>query len=354
MASVTMAAQILSGLLQMNARTIEATVQHVKDSGDIPNRRHGPKGKATRKRARTPPHKAHSMEESTTGDMAQVASACAAVAAPTVPSEAPAASACAVVAASPLPSEAPVASACAVGAAPTLPPEGFVNVARATQFLSSHGLQKSLLPDLLYLLVAAGGDIGPGPHSRNFCDVCEDAADVIVSSLTMAGLSRVLPATGRLPDAELIADGGTVGKYFSRARDNVLLVGLVYSVPTPPYSDAALLACINEGSDGRCSAIIGKIRAAFGAVGANFADWMAQRISVTCGDGALVRGGPDAKHSSTDALTAVWCSERKPRVMWDMFHLVDKAGAAAFRESATAAELFELLKKRSAQIFGGS
>ncbi len=349
----------------MNARTIEATVQHVKDSGYTPNRRHGSGRKATLKRARTPPHEAHSTEERTTDEAqaasacaavaaatlpseAQAASACIAVAAPTLPSEAQAASACAAVAAPTLPPEAPAASAGAAVAAPTLPPEGFVNVVRATQFLSSHGLQKSLLPDLLYVVAAAGGDIGPGPHSRNFCEVCEDAADVIVTSLTMAGLSRVLPGTGRLADVELIVDGGTVGKYFSRARDNVLLVGLVYSVPTPPYSDAVLLACINEGSNATCSALVRKIRAAFAAAGANFADWITQRIAVACGDGALVRGGPDAKHGSTDALSAVWFRQCEPRVMWDMFHLVDKAGAAAFRESATASELFDLLKKHSA------
>lgn len=150
----------------------------------------------------------------------------------------------------------------------------------------------------------------------------QDAADRMIDVMTSKYINRVLPGTGRPPDCELIADGGSVGKYFSRARDSLLLIGLTFSTPHPPYSESILLSCANEGSDGRRAAQVNRLTKALKKLDPRW-DWLKQRIAVACADGALVRGGPSAKHSSTCAMNSLFDAE-SDRALWDAFHLVDK------------------------------
>ena len=44
-----------------------------------------------------------------------------------------------------------------------------------------------------------------------------------------AALQLKVPSLGIASDIEVVADAGTIGKYYSRARDTVLLVGIVLS-----------------------------------------------------------------------------------------------------------------------------
>ena len=54
------------------------------------------------------------------------------------------------------------------------------------------------------------------------------------------------------------------------------------------------------------------------------------RAASFCGDGALSRGGPDHRHSSSGALEALWDRLHGPgtgvrSVTWDLFHKVGVA-----------------------------
>ena len=171
-------------------------------------------------------------------------------------------------------------------------PAGFVNVVRVTQFMSSYGLPKALLPNLLYLIMAAKGDIGNCQHNRRFCSVAEAAADKLLLQGTVSCLNEPLPGTGRPPDVELFADGGSVGKYYSRSRDQLLVVGVAMSTPQWPYTASTLIACVNEQADGRAPAVRKHLEAAFDLLGAgSFDKWLAERFSVSVGDQALAPGG---------------------------------------------------------------
>jgi hypothetical protein len=75
------------------------------------------------------------------------------------------------------------------------------------------------------------------------------------------------------------------------------------------------------------------------------------RLALCCGDGALVAGGPLAKHSSTSAMEKIWEQLRRPpRVCWDFFHLLDVAGKKAMRTEI--AVQFNTLMKELERLFG--
>ena len=62
---------------------------------------------------------------------------------------------------------------------------------------------------------------------------------------------------------ELCADAGANGKYFSRCRGTVLVVGVIFSVKDYPYSKAVLLDALNEEADGRAAATISRLKECF-------------------------------------------------------------------------------------------
>ena len=239
--------------------------------------------------------------------------------------------------------------------APPPAPPGFVNTLRAAMFVAAHGLPKSCLPDVLYLISAAGGALH-GPQGRALCDTAEHAASACLTAATLKDLLKPLPGTGRPPDVEVIADAGSIGQYFGRVRDTIFFLGVLYSTAEPPYSREALIACINAGADERGPAIVAKMGRAFETFGVcpgSWKNWWNMLVAVASGDGALVRGGPAAKHNSTAAMNKIWTAAseglrgdaRKERATWDGFHLFDKAGSAALTEHETGNTLFNLLKR---------
>ncbi len=128
--STTVASQILSGILRLSARTIEAIVQDYKVHGH-PRIRPVIRG-ACRRLRRTAPS----------------ASPCASASAPTCTStDALAGGATAAT---------EVVAATAATDEPRVPP-GFLNLVRAAQFLSSHGIAKLVCPGLLNLIAQAKG-----------------------------------------------------------------------------------------------------------------------------------------------------------------------------------------------------
>ena len=104
-------------------------------------------------------------------------------------------------------------------------------------------------------------------------------------------MNFIIPSVGVPRDLELILDSGTIGKYFSRASETFLLVGVIFSVPVWPYSISIMLEAINEGHDSRAAALLEYIKQAFARVDKNtqidFAKWLSNRVAIACGDGKL-------------------------------------------------------------------
>ena len=150
----------------------------------------------------------------------------------------------------------------------------FLNLIRATQFISTHGMPKSLLPHLCYLITQAGGDVGGSNHSKRFCSIVEHQADKLLLQATNALLSKPMGATHVLPDVCLILDGGTIGKYYAQARGTVLLVGLIIPIEEPPFT-AAILAGIVESLDGSRHAVLKDLQKVFSTLAVpNFEYWL--------------------------------------------------------------------------------
>ncbi len=347
--STSTASRILSAILRISARTIEATVQHLRENGNAPCIR--PVLRRSETKLVEPPRQvseevSEEAQEVPTPPGADVAEAAA------QQSAAPVAIAyegrCGDRVAQATPPGDRVPEATLQGSSVSI---GFRNLLRVCVFMSSHGVPKDLLPGLCNLVIESKGDVGMAHHNRRFIGVVEDVCDDLVSDATKALCYRPLPATGVPADCELICDGGTVGSFSSRAGDTVLLVGVIISVPEAPYSQAVLVDIVNEGADARQAATMHKLDKSFReALGQPLQQWIKERCAVTCGDGAYVPGGEAARHASTGVFRALWHG-MAPRDMWDLFHRVDKAGTRALHRSPLAKELFHLLK-RLRDVFG--
>ena len=77
------------------------------------------------------------------------------------------------------------------------------------------------------------------------------------------------------------------------------------------------------------------------------------RLAAIGGDGAVVAGGPRAKHKSTNAAGHLWSLLRQdpPCLLWDGFHRDDKARRTAYMESGPTVELFDVAGAVN-QLFG--
>ena len=316
-AATTLAAQILAGLLAIPARTVEETVRHVQRHRFQPSPR-----KRVFRKARWGPPGPEPAPAASAGGLGPEPAASAGDHGPGPSASAEAAAEAEIEAAEAAegPAPAPAASAPAAPAASSeggreLPPApcGFVNTMRAAMFVASHGLPKSSLSDILWLISAAGGVLH-GPQGRGLCDKAEHAAAACLVAATLAELRRPLPGTGRPPDVEVIADSGSIGSYFRSTRDTIFFLGVVYSVAEPPYSRESLLACINAGADERGPATVAKIGNALDALGIaealglsprSWKTWWNMFVAAGSADGALVRGGPTAKHQSTAAMNKI-------------------------------------------------
>ena len=98
---------------------------------------------------------------------------------------------------------------------------GLLNLCRAAACLSSHGMPETHVPRLSYLLAEAKGDIGQSYHTRDFAIAFDHAAYGIAAIAIQQWLMIPLGSTGLPLVVDVITDGVTVGKYYSRARDNV-------------------------------------------------------------------------------------------------------------------------------------
>ena len=323
-----LAAKTVSSLLGLPAKTVANTVGHVRRSGGG---------------ARRPCMRPRASSATTRAAPGTVQSIAAEDVLASAPGEARGLAA--QEAQARLPAVAQGAAAQKVPALAAGPAPGFVSLVRVTQFMSTHGLGKTLLPNIVHLITAAKGDVGSSQHTHHFCSIAEQEADDLLTAETMKWLSTPLPGTGRPPDVEVFADGGTCGQYYSRARDKMLVVGVAVSTPFPPYSVSLLVACVNEEDDARAPAEVAHLEKAFDRLGAGtFAEWRRHRFAVAVGDQAMAPGGC-ANQSQELAMKLLWDGQRSRRDVADLFHLLNRAMTQTLVKNLTAQKLFQLLKK---------
>jgi hypothetical protein len=214
-------------------------------------------------------------------------------------------------------------------------------------------MPKAAYPRLASLFDLSGGSLHEGNLNKFFCGLVLQVSHDLVFSATLATWLQPLPATGVRPFFELIIDGGTIGKYYSRSRDSVLLVAVIFSCPYPPYTRVELLDIINEGQDGSRAASILKLKAMVASFNIPWGDFIAT-LAAACGDGVYAGGGADARHRGPRCFEAAdfWGGDSAPqRTLWDFFHCLDKALARAVAGSKRAVALNNLLRKLE-HVFG--
>ena len=76
--------------------------------------------------------------------------------------------------------------------------------------------------------------------------------------------------------------------------------------------------------------------------------FMQQWAASDCGDGALVRGGEQAKHPSTAAMDTLWedVAKANDNARWDAFHQLNVAGSQALTLSAMMTKFSNVLKRQ--------
>ena len=208
--------------------------------------------------------------------------------------------------------------------------EVMVVLVRQALFNAVRGRPHSDFPGDILNLRNHGIFVGTTNHSERFPPVVETAAARLLRSLQLTCLGESLLAGLGIPsDFECVADGGTLGRWYSRASETFLLIGVVLS--TPSGSRAMFLDAANEQCDSRGpqhgQRIFDVLRQTFGLS-------IRSRLACFCGDGQLVRGGPGASHPSTDAAKFLWrlVQHREERSIWDPFHLFDSLSRSFLEE----------------------
>ena len=200
-------------------------------------------------------------------------------------------------------------------------------------------------------MALAGGKVGNKYHTADFAVACEKFANDDLEKVTVQSLQIILPGLGVKSDLELIGDGGSLGKYYSRGGDSVLIIGIVASTKHAPYSHVYFIGSVNQEADERAEALAARFEDAVDKMGMPWGD-LKSRWACFCGDGAYVGGGPNAKHNGANAVfESMWDKMKRPRrCIWDLFHCIDKAGSNALRSALP--EDFLQLTKDLEHLFG--
>ena len=127
--------------------------------------------------------------------------------------------------------------------------------------------------------------------------------------------------------------------YTSRCRDKVLLLGVSFAVPYYPWVATVFLYAVIESADGRSHTTKTYIYRALRLLGIEDpAEFIRTRSAAVCGDGAYA-GGEDKKHNP-QRLSEVFHT-----VLWDLFHLLDKALTKALKASRMAQFFIRVLQR---------
>ena len=226
---------------------------------------------------------------------------------------------------------------------------GFKNWLRICAFASSHGLPKSSLPAIAHTVVEAHGDVGSSYINRHFGQVFDGTMFKVCLRRTRLLVNQPLGGTGVPADTEFIGDGVTCGQYWGRSGVTLLLCGGIISVPHPPYAAPVFFSAESQGTDERAAATMARMSTMVRrGTALDMQTFMRTRVASDCGDGALVTGGPEARHPSTSAMNRLWtelAAVEDDNALWDGFHQFNVAGTTALNESTMGKRFIEMLKK---------
>ena len=222
--------------------------------------------------------------------------------------------------------------------------------------------------DLARFRLLPGCDFGLQVGGRVWVAQVSAIATMVLQELDAADFNEPLPGLGIPSDLSVVADAVAIGDSVMPRHGEVLVICLSIvsardgAVHTPTHS-APDLPIGGHSGDRLAGELIT-------ALEKHPAQWslhvLRRRLACIGGDGALVKGGLDARHSSSGAAEQAWCmlhptagsaarhagSAAPPTcTMWDPFHRVDIAAWRAIRGSPQILEVFDMAKEME-NLFG--
>ena len=198
-------------------------------------------------------------------------------------------------------------------------------------------------------------DTGDKYNSIHFVGLVEQAAACFLTHLDAAELTGQLPSLGVMSPLTIIFDPVTLGSgMFSRHETLQVVMAIVLH----PVTGRAVTRLIDARSIGMFhdgpSQVAGILEALQNHPGKLSVSQLRCRL-VSCigGDGAVISGGPSARHSSSKAGDLLW-QEIHPNipawVEWDKFHRAHCAFARVVDQTPMVQELYALGRSMSQQF----
>eukprot|EP00930_Biecheleria_cincta_P072868 TRINITY_DN6020_c0_g1_i1.p1 TRINITY_DN6020_c0_g1~~TRINITY_DN6020_c0_g1_i1.p1 ORF type:complete len:1338 (-),score=151.28 TRINITY_DN6020_c0_g1_i1:155-4168(-) len=195
----------------------------------------------------------------------------------------------------------------------------------------------------------AGTQIGEKYHNRKFVRVTERFVASAVQISRAEDLHRTLPGLRIQSDIVVVFDGVSIGATQFSSQETLLLVGALHTYPANSEQVAALIGAPSMGlthkGDAQCELVLQCLSAPPWDLDVHA---LRRRLSLVGGDGAVAKGGPEAKRNSTGAANLVWQRVHPGSSFdgseWDLFHREVIAGKRAAEQSPAAAEIHEVSK----------
>ena len=226
---------------------------------------------------------------------------------------------------------------------------------REALYTASYGLPQRTFTDSLCRLALNGCDTGDKYGSRDFLETVETLSSKLIELQESAAILLRMPALGVPSPMSIVFDGVTLaGGLFSKHETfEVVIANFVGGTGS---LENQLIGTPSPGlaTDGHgLAATVLRSLEPHEAV-LNLDALRCRLLSLVGGDGAVIGGGPSARHSSSKAgekLYATVHPDSAAMVEWDQFHRLNSAWGNAVSQSSTAQELLAVAKAMS-QHFG--
>ena len=220
---------------------------------------------------------------------------------------------------------------------------------------SAHGLPDEHVMRNLKRSELAGLSVGEKYHSSQFIRLVEHLGAASLRMLDSIDIHGKLPALGVASHFSLSWDGGNLGRAMFSKHESLLAISLSFVNAQTGQLDARCIGCPSSGQFHD-----GKSQAALVAETLNGLPYqigtenLRRRLAACGGDGAITRGGPEARPSSTKSAEIFW-SECKgacePVTVWGLFHRSDIAQQAAAQKIPMLEELLSIAAECN-RLFG--
>jgi hypothetical protein len=218
------------------------------------------------------------------------------------------------------------------------------------------GTDQSFLSSLSRLR-CAGVELGTKYHQRRFQVLLEELVTNLLRSASVDSIKCLLPGLLTPSDFSVVFDGVSIGTTSFSTNETLNLIGVRSASSQTGDLHTRLMAAPSQGvshkGEHTKDLVLDSLRS---CPQGGFDRRRLRRSMVTVGgDGAVTKGGSDARHSSTKACEllyqAVFPHLPFTLTWWDLFHRSEVSGRWAVKRTPYAIEIFDV-SQVMVQLFG--